>query len=270
MESSTPPGQSPQQTIVLLGNSAPLVQITRKLDDDSVERVAVPAEHLKQSTTRVEMWPGFDDPEFVSRTTSTDNDRMLAMIHRSLSDEHKVYAVGVSEVEQLFGNHSGNSKPDWVSSNDEKFAEALGSHFGCQVMPHEPTMLLTNGGRDLIHAASFGTSAQPAAANYIALTANATAPAATDTTLTAEIATGGGGLIRAQATYAHTAGTNTTTLTKTFTANGSDALPVTVAKIGIFNAATVGTMTFETLLNATATLSAVGDNVTITETITGG
>lgn len=128
--------------------------------------------------------------------------------------------------------------------------------------------MLTNAGRDLALAAVYGTSAQPAAANYIALTANATAPSASDTTLTAEIATAGGALIRAQATYAHTTGTATATLTKTFTANGSDALPVTIAKIGIFNASTVGTMAHETLLSATATLSASGDAVTITETIT--
>lgn len=112
------------------------------------------------------------------------------------------------------------------------------------------------------------TAAQPAAANYIALTANATAPSAGNTTLTAEITTGGGGLIRAQATFAHTGGTSTYTLTKTFTANGSDALPVTLAKIGVFNASTVGTLFYETLLSSTATLSASGDNVAITETVT--
>lgn len=125
-----------------------------------------------------------------------------------------------------------------------------------------------NGGIDAFLAQNFGTAAQPAAFNYIGLTANATAPAATDTTLTAEIATAGGGLIRAQAAYAHTNGTNTATLTKTFTANGSDALPVTVAKIAAFNASTSGTMGLETLLSATATLSAVGDALTVTDTVT--
>lgn len=128
--------------------------------------------------------------------------------------------------------------------------------------------MLTNAGRDLAAAAVFTTSTQPAAANYIALTANSSAPSASDTTLTGEITTGGGGLIRAQATYAHTGGTATATLTKTFTANGSDSLPVTLAKIGVFNAASSGTMAYETLLSATATLSASGDNIVLTETIT--
>ncbi len=128
--------------------------------------------------------------------------------------------------------------------------------------------MLTNAGRDHVSRAVSDTAAQPAAANFMALTANATAPAATDTTLTAEIATAGGGLVRAQAVFAHTNGTATYTLTKTFTANASDVLPVTIAKIGVFNAASVGSLVFETLLSATATLSAVGDNVAVTDTCT--
>lgn len=128
--------------------------------------------------------------------------------------------------------------------------------------------MLTNVGRDHALACVYGTSAQPAASNYIALTANSTAPSASDTTLTGEITTAGGGLVRAQATYAHTNGQATATLSKTFTANGSDSLPVTVAKIGIFNASSSGTMTNETLLSATATLSASGDTLTVTDTIT--
>lgn len=128
--------------------------------------------------------------------------------------------------------------------------------------------MLTNAGKDMIASQVAGTAAQPAAANYIALTANTTAPSAGDTALTGEIATASGGLIRAQATFAHTNGTSTFTLTKTFTANASDVLPVTLGKIGVFNASSVGTMAFETLLSPTATLSAVGDAVNITDTFT--
>lgn len=128
--------------------------------------------------------------------------------------------------------------------------------------------MLTNAGKDMIAAAIGTTGAQPAAANYLALTANSTAPGAGDTTLTGEITTAGGALVRAQATYAHTNGTSTYTLTKTFTANGSDSLPVTIAKIGVFNASSSGTMPFETLLSATATLTASGDQLVLTETVT--
>lgn len=129
--------------------------------------------------------------------------------------------------------------------------------------------MLTNAGRDMIASAIGDRSGSRAAvADYIALTANTTAPAAGDTTLTAEIATGGGGLIRAQATYAHTNGQATFTLTKTFTANGSDTLPVTIGKVGIFNASSSGALVWETLLSTTAVLSASGDALTITETVT--
>jgi hypothetical protein len=129
--------------------------------------------------------------------------------------------------------------------------------------------MLHNAGRDFV-ASALGDSSgsRAAAATYLALTANVTAPGAGDTTLTAEIATGGGGLIRAVATYAHTGGTATYTLTKTFTANGSDSLPVTIGKVGVFNASSSGTMAWSSLLSPTATISASGDALTITETIT--
>jgi hypothetical protein len=126
----------------------------------------------------------------------------------------------------------------------------------------------TTAGRDWICDSLGKTTSRPAAADYMALTANATAPSAADTALTAEIATGGGGLVRKQATYAHTGGAATYTLTATFTANGSDVLPVSIAKMAIFNAASAGTMPFETLVSPTATLSAVADALTITETVT--
>lgn len=126
----------------------------------------------------------------------------------------------------------------------------------------------TTVGTDFAAAQLAGAASATAVAKWMALTANAGAPAAGDTTLTAEIATGGGGLVRAAGTYAHTGGTNTYTITNTFTANGSDALPVTIAKMGIFNAASVGTLVFETLLNATATLTTSGDALTVTQTVT--
>lgn len=129
--------------------------------------------------------------------------------------------------------------------------------------------MLTNAGRDMVASAIGDRSGSRAAvADYIAVTANATAPSASDTTLTAEITTAGGGLLRAQATYAHTNGTATYTLTKTFTGNGSDSYPVTLAKIGVFNASSAGSLVWETLLSATATLSASGDALAVTETVT--
>ena len=46
--------------------------------------------------------------------------------------------------------------------------------------------------------------------------------------------------------------------------------PVVIAKIGVLNASSSGTLGYETLLGTTATLSLSGDNVAITHTITAG
>lgn len=90
---------------------------------------------------------------------------------------------------------------------------------------------------------------------------------------TAEIITSNGGLIRQVATFAHTASpaSQTWTLTPIFTANASDSLPVTVQSYGVFNSMvvgdTTGTMLYYNTFGA-ATLSAIGDNLTLTITIT--
>ncbi len=119
-------------------------------------------------------------------------------------------------------------------------------------------------------AAAWQIIAGNAPGAYMGLTATATTAVDGDTTLTGEITTAGGGLIRSLSTYAHTAAATTTTLTKTFTANGSDSLPVTVAQIGIFQGVLVASsrMIFRTVLNATATLTTSGDQLQVTETVT--
>jgi hypothetical protein len=67
----------------------------------------------------------------------------------------------------------------------------------------------------------------------------------------------------------------TVTLVPVFTANGTDALPKTFSMVGFFASMVVafggagGPMKFETAISPTATLSASGDNVTLTETISG-
>ena len=133
----------------------------------------------------------------------------------------------------------------------------------------------TNAGIDHQARVTFDTASNGtgsyAAANYIALTANATTELATDTTLAGEITTAGGGLVRAQATYAHTNGTNTVALTKTFTINSSDTTPTTPAKAGLFNASSAGTMTYEKSIPsppALAYANGTGDSVAATWTFT--
>lgn len=99
-------------------------------------------------------------------------------------------------------------------------------------------------------------------ADYIALTENATAPNDADTTLAGELTAGG--FERALATFAHTAGASSYTLTKTFTS--SDATARTINKVGVFNASTGGTMVFETAVPSPPTLVS-GDQLTTTSTV---
>jgi hypothetical protein len=107
-------------------------------------------------------------------------------------------------------------------------------------------------------------------ARHIALSTNATAPAATDTTLTGELVASGGGLVRAKATYSHTIGTAAYTLTNTWTANSTDTGggSVQINKMGVFNSAvsSVGIMLFEAAVPSPPTLVA-GDTISITDTI---
>lgn len=121
--------------------------------------------------------------------------------------------------------------------------------------------LRTNAGRDFQSAAMGNTGSQPAAADYIALTTDATAPSLSSTTLTSEITTGG--LARAQGAFTHTAGTTVYKITKTFTATGTHA---NVTKAGLFNASSGGTLVFETLIASAFSLFS-SDTVTIEWTV---
>lgn len=117
----------------------------------------------------------------------------------------------------------------------------------------------------VLAGASNGTGTS-APANYLALTGNTTAPAAGDTTLVGEYAAAGGGLIRALATYAHTAGVASYTLSKTFTMNANDGATATPAKLGVFNAPSVGTLFLETPIPSPPTM-VPGDAVACTESV---
>lgn len=100
---------------------------------------------------------------------------------------------------------------------------------------------------------------------YMALTENAGAAAAGDTTLTGEITTGG--CSRALATAAHTAGTATGTLVKTYSVSAS--FPA-IHKIGLLTASTstaAGVLCYVVVLNADANVIS-GDSLQVTWTLT--
>ena len=127
--------------------------------------------------------------------------------------------------------------------------------------------MITSAGKDFQAAQMFGTAPGTNGANYIAMTANNTAPAVADTTLAGEFAAASGGLNRVIGTYAHTAGTGTTTVTKTFTANANDGASNTINKAGLFNLSAAGVLVLETVMPNPPTLVA-SDSITVTWTQT--
>jgi hypothetical protein len=95
----------------------------------------------------------------------------------------------------------------------------------------------TKVGIDYTFAQTYGTSAAGAGLNYIALSNDALTETVNSTVLSNEIAANG--LSRAQATYAHTNGQDTATLSKTFTCGTA---PQAAQKAAVFSAASGGTM----------------------------
>ncbi len=100
---------------------------------------------------------------------------------------------------------------------------------------------------------------------YMALTENAAAAAATDTALTGELTTGGAA--RALATYAHTAGTATYTMSKTFSITASFPAIHKGALFTASNSTAAGIMPFVAVLNADANVIS-GDSLAVTATVT--
>lgn len=103
-----------------------------------------------------------------------------------------------------------------------------------------------------------------APASWLGLTSDGTAPAATDTALTAELTANG--FARAVGTYAHTAAATTYTLQKTFTASGT----ATINRAAVFGAANPtagGVMPFTNTVPSPPTLVS-GDTLQLTVTVT--
>lgn len=102
-------------------------------------------------------------------------------------------------------------------------------------------------------------------ARYMGLTENAGAAAATDTALTGEITTGGAN--RQLATYAHTGGTATYTMQKTFSITATFPAIHKGALFTASNPTAAGIMVFEAVLNADASVVNL-DSLQVTATVT--
>lgn len=117
-------------------------------------------------------------------------------------------------------------------------------------------------------SAAFSVASGTTPAAWVAVSADTAEPKPENETLKSEIKTAEGGLIRALATFKYLGGKEYE-VKVTFTANVHDGTPITLAKIGIFNAHNGGIMMFESLLTATAEIKESGDAVTITDIVTG-
>jgi hypothetical protein len=151
---------------------------------------------------------------------------------------------------------------------------AAGVNSGTNVATGSSATSLTDSGEawtvDQFNGTTPGTTANYAIyptcrPRWMGLTENASAASASNTALTGEITTGGAN--RQLATYAHTGGTNTYTMQKTFTISAS--FPA-IHRMGMFTASNTtagGIMVFEAVLNADANVIS-GDSLQVTQTVT--
>ena len=124
--------------------------------------------------------------------------------------------------------------------------------------------MITNVGKDwkarVMADPSSNGSGSYGSAYIIGVSSDSGAVNATDTTLTGEIVSGT--LTRGDASYSHTNGTGSYTLTKIFTSDQT----VTIRKVGVFNAA--GVLVFAKLLDpADYIVCNNGDQFQITQTV---
>jgi hypothetical protein len=133
-----------------------------------------------------------------------------------------------------------------------------------EVFREEVDNLITNAGRDVMHTFGYVTTgADQEVFQYVALSNTTLTETVTSTTLNGEIAANG--LQRAQGTPAHTTGTNTSTITKTFTCGTA---PQAAQKAALFDDTVNGDMNH--VLAFTQRSLQIGDQLQITFTITVG
>jgi len=123
--------------------------------------------------------------------------------------------------------------------------------------------VITNAGRDYLHQQGYATSGLGTnGLNFIGLSNDTLTETSTSTVLSNEITLNG--LTRAAGTYAHTNGTNTTTVSRVFTATGTQS----AQKAALFTAVSAGTMNHALAFTQRNLIN--GDTLTVTFTITLG
>lgn len=269
----------PNTVLIQLGNPNPQMQVPiwEQQPDGSMARVgqeSIEAPHLNQSVTSWWMEPDYLlDEARVEHTLSTDNDRQLAANAALCPEQWRAkYALLIHHAEHLVAVHSAGVAPTWVDCPElPEVAQVLADHFKC--LNGQPIAQVQLNGRDAFHEQHLKGTGQPAGFEWGALSTTNSLPATSENTMAGEITTASGGLLRAAMEFAHTAGTNTSTLKHTWTANATDegAGEKIIATFATFNKVTSGgTMGEIDKLASTASLKVNGDSITITWTLTAG
>jgi len=128
-------------------------------------------------------------------------------------------------------------------------------------------------GAEPIEGASFTIASGATPAAWVGISPDAAAPKEANTTLAGEIGTGHEeglkyGLVRKLAVFKYI-GAKEYEVKATFEAKEKDTVPVTLKKIGVFNAQNGGIMMFTSELTATAEIKELGDSVVISDIVTG-
>lgn len=188
---------------------------------------------------------------------------------------------------QVGFEQNNNHMTEHVSTNVQRSVQERGKMFKCtfsvyvkraktgktEIICEDSDNVHNNGGVDFLHYQGYTSTGTGSTsdintatqgANWLALSSNAGGSSAAHTSLAGEIVVNG--LQRAQCTTrSHSAGTNITTLSKTFTASGS----FTAVQLGaLFNASSSGVECHEFTFASTDLNN--GDQITLTITVTGG
>lgn len=240
---------------------------TSSTNGETITQVSIPNDltPMEQVTAFTQSWSAHssEKPAWIE----CDNPAVQVLLIASYTDADGAPAETMPE--GWMTPPGGNAPmPLWMVNAMSAMMPALVIPLAAMAVASMGMFLRTNAGRDF-QCLVMGDSTQTGVgtgiyrpANYIALTTNATAPAAGDTTLTSELA--GSGLGRSAATFAHTAASTTYTLVFTWTS--ADGTARTINKVGVFNALATGTLVFTSLVPSPPTLVA-GDSLQITVTV---
>jgi hypothetical protein len=232
-------------------------------------------------------WTRFGPPGSIGRALDPSGDIEALLVNCGRDNWAQMMGGGAVGYGGTAGTPTSTTMPinagtPWSVNQWASFTVVCGSVFGIVLSNTSSTLTIDQWYTCATPGGAAGTT--PAASSTFAiipgsmaawfgwLSSSSVAPLSTDTTITSAITTASGGLIPKICPYAHSAGTNTFTFTPVYTANASDSLPVTVYQAAFcksINTANAATIVWKSCINVNAVMGAIGDQLTLTETVTG-